>query len=592
MSQLGKKRTVIGSFGGVALADILANGVVVLLVVIIITISFKKEQTEQEIEQSVEISAILARDIASSLVFNDLPSSPPAVLHHYHCVSPGGPWRNEYERHDCMLWLYPVIELHPDYVRELNSGRIFSRGELLRENNEFDLYLSLLSPLEKRNARLDIYAVDLYYLALSILRENDLQPSHWHFVGETAPLPPGGEGDALSQYGEELRNRSGNGEGDDGDQAEGSDGDADTDSSSEENAQPGDGAEVEDEIPEDASLREAELIEELLPPDDSNTLGRGGQERRARADALSEFAGEGEEQGYGDALAEELTRAILEESGKAPFGRPSSLTIRLPFGQGEDGIDMIFQMPFENLAAGQDGTIDYHIFMILFLNEYLRRVDANGFDRMNMNQLFQEFLTEGFRRVKPEELQFATELKEQMQIAFQEGEGTLEVESQTCFFCLSQLLMQTNVPLKNIDLRSMRQDARYARETDIVNAEMRLFAYPDRGKMTEIFRGDTLLLPRELRDRKRWYPVAILDPNISDVVVGYVYGGQPTVGPHFRIFGDVNALRLDGRGVSTLLPGFSSRRELILGIIYTGSVILILLIFFMLIGGLRRWISV
>ena len=591
MRQLSKRRTVIGSFGGVALADILANGVVVLLVVIIITISFKKQQTEQEIEQSVEISAILARDIASSLVFNDLPSSPPAVLHHYHCVSPGGPWRNEYERHDCMPWLYPIIELHPDYVRELNSGRIFSRGELLRENNELDLYLSLLNPLEKRNVRLDIYAVDLYYLALSILRENDLQPSHWHFVGETAPLPPGGEGDALSRYGEELRNRSG-GEGDGGDQADGSDQDGDMDTSSGEDSQAGDDAETGDEIPEDASLREAELIEELLPPDDSNTLGRGGQERRARAEALSEFAGEGEEQGYGDALAEELTRAILEESGKSPFGRPSSLTIRLPFGQGEDGIDMIFQMPFENLATDQDGTIDYHIFMILFLNEYLRRVDADGFDRVNMNQLFQEFFADGFHRVKPNEIQFATELKEKMRTAFQEGEGTIEVESQTCFFCLSQLLMQANVPLKEINLRSMRQDAQYVQETEIVNAEMRLFAYPDRSKMTEVFRGDTLLLPRMLMDRTRWYPVAVLDPNISDVVVGYVYGGQPTVGPDVRIFGDVNALRLDGRGVSTLLPGFSLRRELILGIIYAGAVLLILLIFFMLIGGWRRWISV
>ena len=590
-SRLGKKRTVIGSFGGVALADILANGVVVLLVVIIITISFKKQQTEQEIEQSVEISAILARDIASSLVFNDLPSSPPAVLHHYHCVSPGGPWRNEYGRHDCMPWLYPIIELHPDYVREFNSGRIFSRAELLRENNELDFYLSLLSPLEKRHARLDIYAVDLYYLALSILRENGLQPSHWHFMGETAPLPPGGEGDVLSQYGEEQRNRSGPGEGDDGDQEDGSSEEADATSPGDQSSESDDATEASDEIPEDVSLREAEFMEELLPPDDSNTLARGGQERRARADAMSEFAGEEEELGYGDALAEELTRALLEESGKDPFGRPSSISIRLPFGEGDNGIDMLFQMPFQNLPADQEGTIDYHIFMILFLSEYLRRVDVNGFDRLPMDALFQEFLTEGFRRVDADELQFAAELKEKMRIAFQEGEGTLAVESQACFFCLSQLLMQVNLPLKHINLRSIHPETRYVKETDIVNAEMRLFPYPDRGKMTEIFRGDTLLLPRDLINVRRWYPVAILDPNISDVVVGYVYGGQEIVGPDLRIFGDVNTLHLDGRGVSTLLPGLALRRELILGVIYTGSVILILLIFFILIGGWRRWIS-
>ena len=593
----GKKKKFIGSFGGVALADILANGVVVLLVVIIITINQRKIQAEQETEQSVEIDAILARDIAGSLVFNDLPSSPPAVLHNYHCASPRGPWRNAYERHDCMLWLYPIFELHSGYMRERNSGRIFHRGELLRENNALDVYLSLLNPVEKQRARLDIYSVDLYYLGLSILRENGVEPSHWHFVGESVPLPPGGEGDTLS----ESDGTSANGSASDGEGNEGNgEGLAEEPESPEVREQGGNtdtedaAAIIPEDIPEGASLRDAELIEELLPPSETVGLARGGLERRERAESLSEFEANNDG-GYGDTLAEELARAISEERGTEgdSFGRPSSLKIRAPFGgEGEDGtllFQQLFEGAFPQVQAGE--PVDYHTFMILFLNEYLRRADKSGIDSININQLFTEFLTNGFSRVSTEEVQLAESLRENMRIAFEAEDGPLEVEYRLCSFCLSRLLMPINGPLESIHLFSMnlfQSTQSTSRLAELVNADMRLFPYPDTGKTTEIFRGDTILIPSDILDFERWYPIAVLDPNISNVVIGYVYGGEIIEGFDFGVLGELNKVYLGSQSIFTKLPVFSSRREIVLSLVYGGTFILIVMILWALGSGITR----
>ena len=360
MSARRKKNSLIRDIGGIALADILANGVVVLLVVIIITISFKKQQTEHQIEQNVKISAILARDIASSLVFNDLPSSPPAILHNYLCQSPHGPWRNYYEQHDCMPWLYPIIEFRKGYLREANSRRIFTRAKLLDESNAFDAYLLSLSSIERERIRMDIYDIDIYYLGLSILKEHNLRPSHWHFWGEDESTPK--ERDIQNFVGESAE---------------------DLDDSSltlEENGE-GEGQETEGEgifgieqerIPADVSLRSPRLAEEMLPPSDSLSRlgGRPSPQETQEEGSLS----------YGDSIAEALVEALSdeEEASSDVFGAPSRLKLRIPGMESAQPL----RIPPELFGSFQGEPVDYHLFMITMLLDYLTAVEKMGFDRV------------------------------------------------------------------------------------------------------------------------------------------------------------------------------------------------------------------
>ena len=168
--------------GSVALADILANSVAVILILILATLASRQEQTRQELERNTDITSILSRQIATSVVFNDLPSSPPTVLHDYHsCDIP----------HDCNPLLFPVIELYDGYLRIYNTNTRIYRAELLRPANAFDRYLMGLSPEQADAIRMDIHGISDYYIALGIMQEHGLRVRHWHYLGEDAPPLPG-----------------------------------------------------------------------------------------------------------------------------------------------------------------------------------------------------------------------------------------------------------------------------------------------------------------------------------------------------------------------------------------------------------------
>ena len=178
MMALHGRRAALASPGGVALADILANSVAVILILILATLVHRQEETRKELERSSSITSILARQLATSVVFNDLPSSPPSVLHDYDsCDIP----------HDCDPMLYPVLELHKGHIRLFNSNTRIYRAELLRQHNAFDRYLASLAPEAAQWIRLDIHSVSEYYLALGIMQEHGLRPRHWHYLGEDVP---------------------------------------------------------------------------------------------------------------------------------------------------------------------------------------------------------------------------------------------------------------------------------------------------------------------------------------------------------------------------------------------------------------------
>ena len=179
------------SFSGVALADILANGVAIITIMIVVTLMTRHEQEQEKLEQAEDISVLLSREIASSFVMNSLPTSAPAVLHDY-VRSP----LDQNPNHARM----PIIELRKDFIRNYYTGELYTRDELLRYQNGFDEYVRSLSKEQLLGMRIDVYNISQFYLAMSILKAHNHRPRHWHFLNRPKDDAQGeGEASALSQ---------------------------------------------------------------------------------------------------------------------------------------------------------------------------------------------------------------------------------------------------------------------------------------------------------------------------------------------------------------------------------------------------------
>ena len=179
-----RKNKVLNTFS-MTLSDILANGVIILLILIITVIIDEKEKESIKVEQAKEITVILSREIASSLVMNSLKSSPPSVLHDYY---------NSPLDKRIIKDKIPIFELLKNGVYEVQSKRFWTKKSLLTQDSSLDSYLSSLSKINKILFRVDIYDITNYYLFMSVLEDHKLKPKHWHFMGE----------DMVSQYGRSL----------------------------------------------------------------------------------------------------------------------------------------------------------------------------------------------------------------------------------------------------------------------------------------------------------------------------------------------------------------------------------------------------
>ncbi len=166
-------RSALPPFAGIALADILANGVAVLILLVIISISVKYVEERKQIEQVDEVSLVLSRDLAVSMVMNNLSASAPALLHDYH-RSP-----LDLQLHPAIM---PILEIYSDHVRNFYDGNTWLSDELLLADNRLDEYLSRLSALQKQRMRVDIYDIQLFYITMSILKKHAIAPRHWHFM--------------------------------------------------------------------------------------------------------------------------------------------------------------------------------------------------------------------------------------------------------------------------------------------------------------------------------------------------------------------------------------------------------------------------
>ena len=184
----GGGRYRMPDFAGVALVDILANGVAMLIIVIVLTIAARSEREQRFAEQAEEVAAVMSHKFSTSLVLNSLAASPPARLHDYET----SPLDQVYDPEQL-----PILELHRGFVREFYSGTVWGRRALLARANAMGAWLGGFSDLQRQRIRVDVYDVDQFYLAMAILREHGITVRHWHFVpgnlslAEAARCPPG-----------------------------------------------------------------------------------------------------------------------------------------------------------------------------------------------------------------------------------------------------------------------------------------------------------------------------------------------------------------------------------------------------------------
>ena len=170
-----REKALLPGFAGVALADILANGVAMVIILIVITVSIRNARERERLEQVQDLSVLLSRELATSVVMNALPSSPPSVLHDYQ-RSP----LDQNPQHSIM----PIVGLHREGVRNRYTGEVWPRRELLLQDNGFDRYLQSFNQDQRRRMRLDVHSIRNFYLAMSILKSHGIRPLHWHFYGE------------------------------------------------------------------------------------------------------------------------------------------------------------------------------------------------------------------------------------------------------------------------------------------------------------------------------------------------------------------------------------------------------------------------
>ena len=175
-------------FAGVALVDILANGVAMLVIVIVLSIATRAEREQRYAEQTDEVASVMSHRFSTSLVLNSLAASPPATLHDYETSPLDQTLDPE---------ILPILELHRGFVREFYTGAVWTRHALLAGENAMGAWLSGFSDQQRQRMRVDVYDVDQFYVAMAILREHGVVTRHWHFIpdrislAEASRCPPG-----------------------------------------------------------------------------------------------------------------------------------------------------------------------------------------------------------------------------------------------------------------------------------------------------------------------------------------------------------------------------------------------------------------
>jgi len=543
MSSRAQPRLFPG-FAGIALADILANSVAIIIILIVITIATKHAQEQERLAEVEDISVLLSRDLATSVVMNGLPTSAPARLHDYH----NSPLDRVLD-----FRVMPIIELHTNFVRDYYSKRVFRRDELLKQNNAFDHFLAAMTPQQKARIRVDIYDVRMFYITMSILRRHHGQlPGHWHFIGYDGAAPAPGA-DWAAAGGEQP-----------GEAAE-----------EEPPAEPGEGRAAEgpryggkawQAFPQDTDLS-GDPESEAYPFDDlawdaetppSGLPGDGEQSELSRRsdamfDALSQLMGQAMNPGarQGEAPSVIRFRTAVPSAGKSADRKNSEIVETARGGEGgENRID------YTRLLAALFG----------FMEKAQNDADNGRYLTLERFDFRRDVLTPAATAQlprDPEQLALLKQLAGQVQSVA--AGRPLRVSQQTApGIADNRLALQRNRPLKKAVLAGNERQEALAFLPGEAAVTSRLGLYPAiyRGLQTPLKQGTLVLMPQAQREPRawRWRVATFVSPERDDYLIAFVYSALSGDG-RLLLTTDENGIRVNEVSWMTYRPPLRHRKE-------------------------------
>jgi len=495
---------------------------------IVVALSVRHEQEEQKLEQVEDVSVLLSRELAGSLVMNALPTSPPAVLHNYHTspidINP---------QHALM----PVIELHEGFIRDHYTGRTYPRNELLLQDNAFDAYLDSLTPAQLLAVRIDVYAISEFYIIMSIFKSHDHQPRHWHFLGDPATRMQG----------------------------------LDTVASLPGPGTAGGAGDIMDALDPGFSggppSREQAWPEDVLPdtsgsgfdnyPDDETLFGnedrRGGQlsDRSGNSGVIRNLFPE-----TGDASPSMRFRAARPDTARTDSGP----RIEIPFD-----LHLLLRALNTFMVRVQDDS-DNNLPSILPHYDFLR-------DVLGLLPQLPEF-------ENPDNLFLFRELEETLKEVPDSNEQAIHVTVENRADTRGQAIA---VPVnRRVEKVSWLRDAAQPPlaplpESITMSLQLGLHAEIYQGLHVSLARGTLLMTPLTdtLADPGfKWRVVTLVNPAATEFVTGFVYAALDA-DSHFLLPVEENAITIDGLRVTPHYPVVSHRRELWQLLFYSLLVILL-----------------
>ena len=551
-------------FAGVALADILANSVAIVIIIIVVTLMVRHEQEQEKLEQAEDVSILLSRNLATSVVMNALPTSPPVRLHHYN-TSPLD--RNPHHS------LMPILELHDHYVKDFYSGKRYPRNTLLLQDNPLDFYLKRLSPQQKIRIRMDVYGIRLFYIMMSILKSHNIRIGHWHFLGYPPNKTPGTEEDAgtaeqtLASKQEKPGENGGN-----------------TDQKNDSTAQ-SDNQNTDDLIdkanqagivPQQSELFFTRQGSGNYPYNDLALPNRGNKDN---AEETLDLPGESQQTDPSQQQSDEIFNALAEmmEADLRNQGRPGNPSqiishFRSANPNSKPTKQQQRQQALSMSQQQQNRSIDFYT-LLPALFTFMEQVQADA-DKGRPSRLadynFMRDVLGLLQRLPPltdvNKIAFFHRLSEAIKHFPQEEKETLFLNRGTNIQIRGRLLA---LPINQRIQRSILiDDANQQNEYELPgdrNVVTRLSLYPEiyQGLSQPLAEDSIILMPPQQKDPTKfsWRVVTVVNPTVSDFITAFIYSAIDESGNQLLIDTETNAVKISDLNVTTYYPTLPLRQE-------------------------------
>ncbi len=564
------------SFAGIALADILANSVAIIIILIVITIATKHAEEQERLAEVEDVSVLLSRDLATSVVMNGLPTSAPARLHDY-----------ENSPLDRILdpAVMPIIELHTGFVRDYYSKQAFTREEMLTQDNAFDHFLAQMTPQQRLRIRVDIYNVDMFYVTMSILRDhNGRLPGHWHFLGYDG-APPALDPERIAKGEAQVEKAE-----------------------PQEHAEPGEaqpsaararGAKAWEAFPQDTDLS-GENDAEAYPFDDL------AWDSETRGQEYSDLPGGDEsEQSELSRRSDEMFGALSQLIGQALGGgdqtgnAPEFIRFRTPTPSRDKSAEAKNREVIQTMQGNGNARIDY-VKLLAALFGFMQKAQAdadNGLHSALADFDFERDVLEPAALKPPprdpEQVAFFTRLAAQLQRVSQGGPLAVS-QTVTPALADNRLQLARNQPLARATLDGDEHQEKLDFLPGEAEVTSRLGLYPAiyKGLQAPLAKDAIVLMPTVQSDPQtwRWRVATVVNPARDDYLIAFLWSAMADDGS-LLLATETNGIRINRASWMTYRPPVRQRKERETFMAYAVAALLLLLGLLHRFGRLPRGVA-